>query len=203
MRKSGSERGTMASSYILTFDLGTTSNKCTLFTETGAEFGSVAVPYLTRYPHPGWAEQDPAELWASVVRGSRALLADAPALAGEIAAIGLSGHMNGCLAVDSSGEPVYADIIHSDGRSAREAEEIREKCGLEAFYQLTGNRPDSHFSLPKILWLRNNVPEAYDRAAFFLNCKDYIAFKLTGKLGFTDFSDASLTTAMDIRKKTW
>ncbi|MGI6704694.1 MAG: FGGY family carbohydrate kinase [Clostridia bacterium] len=59
---------------ILTYDVGTTGNKCTLFDGTGREICAETVAYKTIYPKPGWAEQDPEDFWRSVITGTRALL---------------------------------------------------------------------------------------------------------------------------------
>jgi xylulokinase len=71
------------------------------------------------------------------------------------------------------------------------------------FYRLTGNRLDHHYTLPKILWLRKNRPAVYRDARWWLNTKDYLYGWLTGRFGFTDFSDASLTIALDIENRRW
>lgn len=123
--------------------------------------------------------------------------------AADVAVIGLSGHMNGCLPVDADGRPLRPEIIHSDSRGAAECADIFRAVPLPEAYALTGNRVAEHLSLPKILWIKKNEPGVYDRAAFFVNSKDYLRFRLTGINGWTDYSDASLVCAMDLRRKSW
>lgn len=188
---------------ILVFDIGTTGIKCVLFDQAGAEIGSVTIEYPTYYPYPGWAEQEPDDLWAGVVRGVRSLKEKGCLDMHKVRAVGLSGHMNGMLPVDIDGNPVYREIIHSDSRSEPSCEEISNKITDEAFFEITGNRIDAHLSLPKIVWFKHNRPSEYKKTAFILQSKDYIASKLTGVVGQTDYSDASLTCAMNILHRKW
>ncbi len=190
-------------SLILTFDIGTTGNKCTLFDEKGTTLYAKTVSYDTIYPKAGWAEQNPEDFWKSVVAGTRALLEVSGVYPAAIAAVGLSGHMNGCIPVDAEGQVLYNDILHSDSRSAGECAEVLKVIDHMAYYSITGSRLDSHYTFPKILWFKNNYPELYKKTASFLGSKDYIAYRLTNNLGITDYSDASMTGMLDVKTKRW
>ncbi len=188
---------------ILTYDIGTTGNKCTIFESSGRALCARTVSYESLYPRPGWSEQRPGDFWDSVVAGTRALFKETEIDPAHIAVIGLSGHMNGCLPVDKNGNALYNDILHSDSRSLEECKTITEAYTEKEYYEITGIRLDPHYTLPKILWLKNNYPDIYRDTAFFLASKDYIAYKLTGNLGITDYSDASMTAMLDIKNRRW
>lgn len=188
---------------ILTFDLGTTGLKCCLFDEHGLEVASATQAYPTLFPRAGWAEQNPEDYWTAAVAACRTLFSEPSTASYRVRAIGLSGHMNGCLPVDRAGNPVHPEILHSDGRSEAQCAQILSRISMQEFYALTGNRVDTHLSLPKILWIRDQRPEVYAKTAAFLNAKDYLRFKLCGVTGQTDYSDASLTCALDIRAGVW
>lgn len=188
---------------ILTYDIGTTGNKCTVFDERGSVVAAVVEEYGSYYPQPGWAEQDPKDFVKSVVDGTQKLLNQYEILPEEIAVIGLSGHMNGCLPVDGEGRPLFNNIIHSDARTGKQCEDILAKFDAIEAYNITGNRIDPHYTLPKILWFKEHYPDIYKNTAYFLNTKDYISYWLTGNLGITDLSDASLTCMLDIKKGVW
>lgn len=188
---------------ILVFDIGTTGVKCAAFKPNGERTCAHTVNYNTVYPKPGWAEQDPEDYWRGIVAGTKALLEKGNISPTMISAIGLSGHMNGCIPVDAEGNVLYPNIIHSDCRSEEEAAYLKRIFDQSYFFSITGNRIDPHYTFTKILWLKKNYPELYDKAAYFLNSKDYIGFKLTGELGITDFSDASLTCMLDINRGKW
>ncbi|NLB43106.1 MAG: xylulokinase, partial [Clostridiales bacterium] len=193
----------MEKSYILTYDIGTTGNKCTVFNSLGQEVVATTVPYGTIYPKPGWSEQDPIEFWQSVVTGTRELIDKFELQPKDVAVIGISGHMNGCIPMDAKGNVLYNNIIHSDCRTQSQCNFIQENIDFDSFYKITGNRIDPHYTLPKVLWLKENYPELYQQTRFFINTKDYISYCLTGNLGITDYSDASLTCMLDLSKRDW
>jgi xylulokinase len=189
--------------YILTYDIGTTGNKCSLFNDKGFSIYSKTIPYTTLYPKPGWAEQKPEDFWESVVTGTKILFEETKINPSAISVIGLSGHMNGCIPIDVNGNILYNDILHSDSRSIAECREISQIFDNMAYYRLTGIRLSPHYTLSKILWLKSNYPDVYKNTAFFIASKDYVAYKLTGNLGITDYSDASMTGLFNIQKKYW
>lgn len=188
---------------ILVFDIGTTSLKTVIFDCHGKELGSVSRRYPTSYPGAGMAEQQPEDFWNAAVDGVRDLTARDVLEGKRLEVIGLTGHMNGCLLVDSEGIPVYPELIHADSRSTDQCRRLLEVIPHREIYRRTGNRVDEHLSLPKLLWIRDHQEDAYNRTAWFLNSKDYLRFKLTGILGESDYSDASLTGALDITAKRW
>jgi xylulokinase len=191
----------MAKNLILTWDASTTGSKCSVFDPNGAALCVVKKEYGTAYPKPNWSEQDPEVLLQSIIDGVRELLSQVSPQ--DIACVGLSGTMNGCIAVAENGRALYPNIIHSDSRAWREAQAIEKVISREDFYRMTGNRLDHHFTLPKILWVRKHLPDVYRRTRWWLNTKDYLYARLTGRVGFTDYSDASLTIALDLKKKAW
>ena len=186
---------------ILTCDTGTSSCKCTLFNTRGEAMTAIQRSYPTQYPHPNWAEQDPDVILEAMLDGIRELLLQINPK--RIACVGLSGTMNGCIPVDGAGAALYPNIIHSDSRTEAQVEQILKVIPFEDFYRLTGNRADTHYTLPKILWLKEHEPRIYRNARWFMNIKDYLYSRLTGRVGFTDYSDASLTAALDINRRTW
>ena len=191
----------MEKDLILTCDAGTTGCKCSVFNFKGEALHSVRCDYSTNYPRPNWAEQDPDLILEAMYKGIRELLLQVSPQ--RIACVGLSGTMNGCIAVDAEGRVLRPNIIHSDSRSGAQVDRIATVIRKPDFYRLTGTRLDTHYTLPKILWLKENEPDIYRRARWFMNIKDYMYAHLTGRWGYTDYSDASLTTAMDINSKCW
>ena len=186
---------------LLTCDAGTTGCKCTVFNAEGEAVCSVRRAYPTEYPRPNWSEQDPKVIVEAVFDGIRELLQQVSAQ--RIACVGLSGTMNGCIPVDEDGNVLHHNIIHSDTRTEKQVEEIGRVISEKDFYELTGNRMDTHYTLPKILWIKENCPEVYAKTRWWLNTKDYIYGCLTGRFGYTDYSDASLTIALDIKNRCW
>lgn len=191
----------MSKDLILTCDAGTSAVKCSLFTSDGRVVQAVRGEYPTIFPRPGWAEQSPESVRDAMFRSIGLLLESVdPA---RIACVGLCGTMNGCIPVDAHGRVLHNNVIHSDSRAVAEVEDIARAVSPEEFYRITGNRLDNHYTLPKILWFRKNHPELYAQTRWWLNIKDYLYACLTGRFGVTDYSDASLTIALDICNRRW
>ena len=189
-------------SYILAHDTGTTGNKASLFDAQGALVGSAYAGYGTVYPHANQAEQDPEHWWRAVCESSRQLLAENSVNAGEIAAIGFSGQMMGCVPVDAAGKALRSCIIWADQRAQLQAAELAQAIGSETIYRLSGHIASPAYTLPKIMWLRDEQPAIFDATATFLHPKDYLAARLSGEFA-TDYSDASGTLAFDLRSRRW
>lgn len=186
---------------ILTCDAGTTGCKAAVFDEELREVFSASAAYDTFYPRPNWAEQDMDIVWKAAAGCIRTLAEKAGAE--NIAAVGLTGTMNGVVPVDARGNALCRNIIHSDSRAWPQLKEIASVISPKDFYRLTGCRLDHHYMLPKLLWLRENEPDVYAKASLFLNTKDFIHGKLTGVFDSTDPSDAGLTVALDINRRRW
>ena len=192
----------MKPTYILAHDLGTTGNKATLIDTAGKSVASAYESYNTHYPHPNWAEQDPADWERAIIECTRSLLAQTGIAPSQIAAISFSGHMQGALAVDADGKPLRPAIIWADQRATPQAEFITRACGDEHVYRLTGQRVSPAYTAAKVMWLRDNQPQIYSRIGAVLQSKDYAAWLLTGVFA-TDYSDASGTQVFDLQRRAW
>ncbi|MCM3410862.1 xylulokinase [Metabacillus litoralis] len=188
-------------SYILAHDLGTTNHKCTVFQDNGKIIASSTRLTVTKYGEDGVAEQDPKGWWRNVVETTKEVLQTvAPT---NIAVVSFSAHMNGCLPVNKDGDVLYNSIIHADSRSNSIKPDVFQIIDENQLYKLTGNRIDAHYPVLKIYWLKKYLPEVYKNTAYFLQAKDYLAYRMTGTLGVTDYSDASLTGMMNLTKREW
>ena len=192
----------MKREYVIAHDLGTSGNKATLFDTEGKLLASSFSGYNTIYPSHGWAEQSQDDWWSSVVSSTKELLEKVPDARNKVAAISFSGQMMSSCPVDKDGVPLFNAIIWSDQRSYREKNELAEKIGDDAAYSVTGTVFIANYLAAKILWLRKNYSDVYNKTYKFLNCKDYVARMMTGEF-VTDYSDASTTNLFDIQKKKW
>src|SRR5918993_2332054 len=182
---------------LIGLDIGTSGVKAlAVGEEDGAILARREVGYPLSTPHPGWAEQDPADWWRATGEALEALGVD------EVAGIGLSGQMHGLVALDAAGDVIRSAILWNDGRTAAECAEIEERVGLERLIGLTGNRALTGFTAPKLLWLRRHEPEAYGRIAKVMLPKDYVRWKLCGEHAI-DMADASGTLLLDVANRRW
>ncbi|HEY3328495.1 MAG TPA: FGGY family carbohydrate kinase [Capsulimonadaceae bacterium] len=189
---------------LLAFDLGTTGNKAVLIdAETGHVLRSAFAPYESFYSADGGAEQNPADWWKSVAKCCSAMRDEDPMALYNVAAVGCTGTMNGAVLIDAHGHVIRKAIIHADTRATDQCDRLVAELGLGRIYYLTQNRLDPHVTIPKLMWLAENDPRSYGKADWVIQCKDYIAGKLTGEYGFTDHSDASLTGGYNVHRRRW
>lgn len=190
------------SRYILAHDVGTSGNKATLYDLEGKLCSSAIYEYPTYYPCDGWVEQDSEDWWKAVCITTRELLEKAAVKGSEIACVSFSAQMMGCLPVDKNGLPLRRSIIWADMRAVRQSDHIEKTVGMENVYGITGHRASPSYSAAKILWVRDNEPEIFEKTYKILHAKDYIIYRLTGKF-VTDYSDAAGMNLFDLKKKVW
>ena len=184
---------------IISFDLGTGGNKASLYDADGNLLATAFVPYPTHYPQVGWHEQKPADWWNAVVESTRKLLESSKADPQSISALAISGHSLGAVPVDKDGTLLReATPIWSDMRAEEEAAEFFKTIDADEWYITTGNGfPAALYTVFKVMWYRKHEPEMWKKVHRILGTKDYINFKLTGKMA-TDFSYASGTGVYDL-----
>ncbi len=184
---------------ILTFDLGTTACKTTLFDLKGQILAQAEKEYLLYHPQPMWAEQEAEDWWEAAVETCRQVLAGQEA---EVLGIGLSSQRETMVPISKDGKPLSRAIVWMDRRAHREAEELSRQAGRENLHQRTGMIPDSTFSATKLFWWQRHAQAIMREAVTFLQPKEYLAFRLTG-VAATEPSLASRTMLYDIRKGEW
>lgn len=191
----------MAESFFLGLDVGTSGVKAILVAPAGDVVAAATTPLRLDTPRPGWAEQDPDEWWGASVASIREVLGARPGA--HVAAVGISGQMHSSVFLDASGAVIRPALLWCDGRTTAECREITERAGGEArLRDLVGNPALEGFTLPKVLWLRNHEPAAFERLARVLLAKDYVRFRLTGAVA-TEPSDASGTLMYDVARRRW
>lgn len=182
--------------YLMGIDLGTSSVRAMIIRENGDIVATEGESYDVNIPQPRHAEQDPHMWWekASRVIG-RAV--DASGIDPEdIAALSFSGQMHGLVCLDAKGDPVRPAIIWPDQRSAESIEKMVGICGRERLVDNVQNAVATGFLLASLYWLRDHEPESYRRTKWVMLPKDYIKYRLSGKV-LTDYSDAAGSTAFD------
>lgn len=188
---------------FLGIDIGTGGSRAVLIDETGVIIASETVehqPFAS--PEIGWAEQDPKDWWRATVAAIRACLQVEGVTAESIGAIGFSGQMHGSVFLDERDEVLRPALLWCDQRTEKQCREITEKIGAERLIELVCNPAITGFTLPKILWLRENEPEIYRRVKTILLPKDYIRLRLSNDKA-TDVADASGTLLFDVQNRCW
>jgi xylulokinase len=190
---------------LIGVDVGTSGLKAiAVDTEAAgtAVIASAEQTYPLSTPRPGWAEQDPDELAGAAEIALAELSRSLGARAGSVRAIGLTGQMHSAVLLDESLEVVRPAILWCDTRTTAECQRIRETLGDDGLLRTVGNRALEGFTLPKLLWLREHEPAAFERVRHVLMPKDLVGLRLTGELG-ADVSDASGTLVFDPAARAW
>jgi len=184
---------------IIVWDLGTGGNKASLYDAEGNCLAAAFVSYDTIYPKHGWHEQKPNNWWDAVVSSTKQLLKATGVNKTDIYCCGISGHSLGAVPLDKGGELLREQTpIWSDSRAVEQANKFFEKYDEEKWYMTTGNGfPPALYTLFKILWYKDKEPEMYKKIDKVIGTKDYVNFKLTGKVA-TDFSYASGSGVYDL-----
>ena len=188
--------------YLIGADIGTTGTKTIICDEKGNILARELAEYPNYFPKPGWSEQNPAHWWKAIRETIPKVIAKAKVDGMQVKGIGLSGQMHGLVLLDKKNKVLRRAILWNDQRTGAECDEITTKVGRKKLLDLTCNPALTGFTAPKILWVRNNEPELYDKAAHILLPKDYIRLLLTGEYA-TEVSDASGMLLLDVNKRSW
>jgi len=189
--------------YTLGLDIGTSAVKALLMNQNGEIIAENSEGYPLSTPQAGWAEQNPEDWWQASQKVIRDLILENEIKAKKIKALSFSGQMHSSVFLDENMEVIRPAILWSDTRTSAECEEIYERVGgIKELASLVSNPALEGFTAPKILWLRNNEPENYKKLEKVLLPKDYIRYKLSGKLGM-DLSDAAGTLLCDVKAEDW
>ena len=175
---------------FLGIDYGTGGCKVTAIGEDGSFVGEASTEFATSHDHPGWSEQDPQDWW-------NALAASLKKLAGKgvdlksVAACALDGSTHNAVLLDAGYKPVRRTIMWTDQRSTAECDALKAGWGEKIFstcYQM----PAPTWTLPQMMWLKANEPDALAKTEHVLFVKDYVRYLLTGEAA-TDYIEAQGT----------
>ena len=196
--------------YILSLDQGTTSSRAILFDN---EQNIVCVQqreFEQIYPHQGWVEHNPMEIWSSQYGVMNEVIAQSGVDPRDIAGIGITNQRETTILWDkNTGRPVYNAIVWQCRRTAPLVDELLRTPGMADYIrENTGLVPDAYFSATKIKWILENVPGAREKAEagelLFGTVDTWLVWKLTGgKVHVTDRTNASRTMLYNIRTLDW
>ncbi len=186
--------------YLIAHDLGTSGNKASLFSVRGKLIESCTVPYDVHFFQKNCAEQNPADWWDAVCRATKEITRNIQTE--DVLGISFSSQMQACVAVDRQGRELRPAMIWADLRAEKQAAALEEQVGKERMNEITGHRASASYSLEKLMWIRDNEPQIYEKTYKMLLAKDYIICRMTGEF-VTDYSEASGTDAFNLQKLCW
>ena len=185
---------------LLGIDIGTSACKAALFRQDGTLAASASAAYNVKYPGPGWAEQHPEDWWQAVCKAIKELreLTDLKAIAG----IGIDGQSWAAVAIDKEGRVLCPSPIWMDTRAGDLCEKWESALGRDNIFSISGNPFQPSYTLPKILWYKEHLPEVYKNTAYILQCNSFIVYRLTKAIS-QDLSQSYGLHCFNLRKGTY
>jgi xylulokinase len=162
----------MENSYVLSYDVGTGSVKTVIVDFKGNVVSVANAGYALLTPQAGWAEQDPAAYWDAVCSSTKQALKQVRIPASSIKGVAFGTQWKGIIPLDTQDNILHNNIIWLDSRAVKQADEINKKMNMNIFY---GND-----YWPKLMWVKEELPEIYQKTACFLEVNSYLKFKATG-----------------------
>lgn len=188
--------------YVIGVDLGTSAVKLLLVNEQGNVIHEVVKSYPLLQEKTGYSEQNPEDWVQQTIAGLKELLTRFSGNPSAIEGISFSGQMHGLVLLDKNNDVLRNGILWNDTRTTKQCEQIYDTIGESRLLDITKNPALEGFTLPKILWVKQQEPNIYAKTTTFLLPKDYVRYRLTGKLHM-DYSDAAGTLLLDVSKKEW
>ncbi|MDG1168244.1 MAG: glycerol kinase GlpK [Sulfitobacter sp.] len=195
--------------HILAIDQGTTSSRALVFDKDIQVKATAQQEFAQHFPHSGWVEHDPADLWSTTVQTCRDAIAKAGLQASDISAIGITNQRETTLVWDAqTGTPIHNAIVWQDRRTADYCRSLRDAGHDQMITAKTGLLADPYFSGTKLKWILDNVDGARERAAkgelLFGTVDCFLIWKLTnGTAHVTDATNAARTLLYDIHAGEW
>jgi len=189
------------SELLLGVDLGTSAVKVILASSEGNIIAEESEKYSIHVKRAGWAEQDPDDWYVSFVKVLKRMKNCIPDRLEKVRGIGVAGQMITMVALDKYGKPVRPAIMWMDQRCVSQANWINKKFGKEV-RSITLTPINTAYTIPRLLWMRENEPDIFSKTAHIMLSKDYLRYRLTGKFA-TDCGDASGTLILDGKARKW
>src|SRR5579864_8755581 len=188
--------------YLVGIDVGTTNTKTVIFdVETGHICAVGSCRSIARHPVAEWSEFGAEDLWETVLKSIKIAIqhCDRPE---RIRAISVASMGESAFPLDADGNVLHPAIAWYDQRTVAEAQWWENIAGRERIFTITGHITRPTFGVNKLLWLRNHVPQVFERIHHWLSIEDFVLWKLSGSFA-TDYSIASRTMLFDQSTLTW
>jgi xylulokinase len=185
---------------FLGIDIGTTGCKASVFSHEGKPLSFAYDEYDIERPRPGWSEMNPNTVWARVRRTIGAAVG--AARSEPVEALAVSSMGEAMVPVGKDRRILGPSLLMIDSRGEEYLPRLQKSIGAEKLYRINGNILGTQYSLPKLMWIRDNTPEVYSQAWKFLLWSGFVAFML-GAEPCVDHSLASRTLLFDVDARAW
>lgn len=187
--------------YLLGVDFGGSSSKATLLRSDGVCVATSTAGYDTHYPSPNKAEQTPADWYCAFIKNAQQIVEKAEVNPSEIAGVCLDAATHTAVLCDENFNVIRDSIYWTDSRSTKESTYLKEKFGAD-IKRISYHLPDTIWTLPQLLWVKNNEPNVWSRLKKIMFAKDYVRYMLTNVF-CTDYIEAQGSMLFDVEKCAW
>lgn len=188
--------------YIVSHDVGTSSNKAVIVELDGKIKAYCTEAYSINYPKVNWAEQNPEDYWNAVCKSTKRVLKKTDISPSDIAGVVFTTQTIGIIPMGEDKRNLCPAIIWMDGRASKQADQIMNKFGgKKIFSTIAGTALSGKDGLAKLLWIKQNEPNIYEKTRCFLDVNGYLTFKMTGREVY-EWSCAS-TIGANLKKRDW
>lgn len=188
--------------HVIGVDLGTSAVKVILMNRQGEVCREVSKSYPLIQEKTGYSEQNPEEWVEKTIHALKEIVEGFDGQIEDIEGISFSGQMHGLVVVDRDYRVLRNAILWNDTRTTKQCQDIYELVGEERLLAITKNPAIEGFTLPKLLWVKENEPNIYEKIDKFLLPKDYLRYRLTGEI-HSEYSDAAGTLLLNVTEKSW
>jgi len=192
----------MNSKYVIAHDVGTSSVKTTLVNSEGQVVDFAIEDYPLHTLRPGWVEQDPEDYWNAIVKATRSISKNHALSKENLVGIVFTTQAMGIIPIDTTGVVLHLNISWVDGRAEKQAKQIMRKIGgTKVFKSIIGIEITGKDVVCKLLWLKQERPDIYEKTALFLDVNGYLKYRATGEK-VAEWSGAC-SYSFNLGKKDW
>ncbi|HKE53304.1 MAG TPA: FGGY family carbohydrate kinase [Actinomycetota bacterium] len=192
----------MTGPYVIGCDVGSQGTNCALYAADGTLVASSYQTYDLSFPFPGAAEQDPHAWPEATAAGVRELLDHVDGGPSAIKGLSFGSQLDGMVVCDGEGHPLRPAMIWMDRRAEAQAAAVADRISPQDFYRSVGANLDSSHAVFKALWVRDEEPELWARAATLMSPGTFVLKEVAGPVA-VDYSNASSLALLDPRSRKW
>lgn len=188
--------------FVIGVDFGTGSCKSVILSVTGTVLGIGSGDYFAQNFHAQWEEQNPESLINGMILSVRKAIQSTGVHPDACIGLSIGGALHSLVALDKKNRPLTGIMTWADGRAIKQVKEISQRYDMHEHYLHSGCPNHPMYPISKIIWLREEVPEVFRYANWFISAKEYVIFRLTGR-HIVDYNTASGTGLLDTRNLVW
>ena len=186
----------MSQNYVLAYDLGTSGVKCSIVNYEGRIVAMDTESYPLYTPKEAWAEQEPEDYWNGICKATKNVLGKADVVPELIKGIAFSSQWKNIIPMDKDFNVLHRSILWLDARAGKQAKELNKVMQFNYFKEkFIGGKPSSKLNAalgrnvvcgadywPKLKWLKDELPEVYEKTAVIMDCNTYVKWRATGNV---------------------